>query len=659
MKRIITVFLIAATLLAGCAAPAPATVTPSLPPATGTTPAAPIYKDASQPVSARVDDLLGRMTLDEKIGQMTQAETNGLTTTADDVTAMYIGSVLSGGGSIPSNQAQDWQALVDRFQDRALATRLGIPLIFGLDAVHGNAHVYGATVFPHNIGLGAANDPALMEKIGQVTAAELMASDVPWNFAPVLAVPQDTRWGRTYEGYGESTGLVSSLGAAYLKGLQAFPEGYTPSAGQTLFVLATPKHFLGDGGTAYGSSKQNIIRPYLLDQGDDKMDEATLRALFLPPYKAAIDAGAQSIMVSFSSWNGTKMSANKHLLTEVLKGELGFKGFIISDWGSIDQVSGDYYQAVVTCINAGVDMNMVPTDYKRFISTMQTAAANGDIPQARIDDAVRRILAVKFELGLFEHPYPKLDTLAQVGSDAHRAVARQAVQKSLVLLKNDPKTLPLSKDTPLIFVAGQAADDIGMQSGGWTIEWQGKTGAIDPGTTILGGIQAAVKPGGTVLYDRSGQFDNAVDAKGKKVSVADVGIVVVGEQPYAEGVGDSSDPGLSSVDAALIDKLRPLSKKLVVVIVSGRPLVITPQLSKIDALVAAWLPGSEGQGVADVLFGDVPFSGKLSYSWERTNSQLPINVNNLGSKTGCDAPLFPFGFGLGTDDPPVPIPNCP
>jgi beta-glucosidase len=290
---------------------------------------------------------------------------------------------------------------------------------------------------------------------------------------------------------------------------------------------------------------------------------------------------------------------------------------------------------------------------------MQTAAANGDIPQARIDDAVRRILAVKFELGLFEHPYPKLDTLAQVGSDAHRAVARQAVQKSLVLLKNDPKTLPLSKDTPLIFVAGQAADDIGMQSGGWTIEWQGKTGAIDPGTTILGGIQAAVKPGGTVLYDRSGQFDNAVDAKGKKVSVADVGIVVVGEQPYAEGVGDSSDPGLSSVDAALIDKLRPLSKKLVVVIVSGRPLVITPQLSKIDALVAAWLPGSEGQGVADALFGDVPFSGKLSYSWERTNSQLPINVNNLGSKTGCDAPLFPFGFGLGTDDPPVPIPNCP
>lgn len=649
MKRILRIFLILASLLTACGSADPApTPTASIP----------VYQDTAQPANMRAQDLLSRMTLEEKIGQMTQVENNSLAATPEDVTTMYIGSVLSGGASLPSNEPKDWRDLVESFQRRALATRLGIPLMYGIDAVHGQGHVYGATIFPHNIGLGAANDPALMEKIGQATAEEMLASDIPWDFAPTIAVPQDTRWGRTYEGYSENTLIVSSLGAAYLKGLQSFPAGYQPSPGQTIFVLATPKHFLGDGGTKFGSSVQNIIKPYILDQGDTQMDESALRALFLPPYKAAIQAGAQSIMVSYSSWNGTKMNANKSLLTGVLKGELGFKGFLISDWGAMDQVSDDYYSAVVTCINAGIDMSMVPYDYIRFISTLKSAVDQGDVSLERIDDAVRRILTVKFELGLFEHPYTNFDAPSTVGSDAHRALAREAVQKSLVLLKNDNQALPLAKDTPLIFVAGQAADDIGMQSGGWTMEWQGKTGPIQPGTTLLDGIKATVKTGARVEYNRFGRFEKVTDAAGKQ-AVADVAIVVVGEEPYAEGVGDSADPVLSSSDITLIEKMRPLSKKLVVIMISGRPLVITPQLSEMDALIAAWLPGTEGAGIADVLFGDVPFSGKLPYSWQRTNEQMPININNIAGRTGCDAPLFPFGYGLASNDPSPVIADCP
>jgi beta-glucosidase len=655
MKRILYIFLMLATLLAGCGSPTPA---PTLTPAATETPAIALYKDPSQAVNIRVEDLLSRMTLEEKIGQMTQVEHNSLAATPEDVTGMYIGSVLSGGGSLPSNRPIDWRTLVEGFQERALATRLGIPLIYGIDAVHGHGHVYGATIFPHNIGLGAANDPALMEKIGQITAQEILVTGIPWNFAPVIAVPQDTRWGRAYEGYGESTGLVSSLGTAYMKGLQAFPEGYTPSPGQTIFVLATPKHFIGDGGTKFGTSVQNVIRPYLLDQGDVQMDEAALRALFLPPYKAAIDTGAQSIMVSFSSWNGTKMSASKFLLTDVLKNELGFKGFLISDWGSIDQISSDYYSAVVTSINAGMDMSMVPYDYKKFISALKSAVEKGDIPMQRIDDAVRRILAVKFALGLFEQPYTNFDDVSLVGSDAHRAVAREAVQKSLVLLKNEDNALPLAKDAGLIFVAGQAANNIGLQSGGWTIEWQGLSGPIQVGTTILDGIEAAVTPDTRVEYNRFGRFESVTDDNGNP-AIADVSIVVVSEEPYAEGVGDNASPALSEPEAELIENMRLQSKKLVVIIISGRPLMVTPQLPKIDALVAAWLPGTEGAGVADVLFGDVPFTGKLPYSWQRTNEQMPINVNNAAGKNGCEAPLFAFGYGLSTGDPSPVIPECP
>ena len=375
---------------------------------------------ATPTVDARVSDLLARMTLAEKIGQMTQVEKNSIA--PDDITNLFIGSLLSGGGGAPdTNTVQDWAAMVDGFQQRALATRLGIPLIYGVDAVHGHNNLRGATIFPHNVGLGAARDPDLVQRIGRATAEELAATGIPWDFAPVVAVPQDIRWGRAYEGYSEDTALVTQLSTAYLRGLQG------DGLGSPLSVLATPKHFIGDGGTALGSAAAS---GYLLDQGDTRVDEAALRALFLPPYQAAVDAGAQSIMVSFSSWQGMKMHANKYLLTDVLKGELGFSGFLISDWMAINQLPGDYHAQVAASINAGLDMVMVPTDYKLFITTLTQAVEQGDVPQARIDDAVRRILRVKFELGLFDHPLSDPANRPQAGADAHRQLARQAVRET-------------------------------------------------------------------------------------------------------------------------------------------------------------------------------------------------------------------------------------
>jgi beta-glucosidase len=443
-------------------------------------------------------------------------------------------------------------------------------------------------------------------------------------------VPQDIRWGRTYEGYSENTTLVTELGIAYLRGLQ----GDDLAAGDT--ILATPKHFVGDGGTAWDSSTTGN---YSLDQGVTPVDEAALRAIHLAPYAAAVDAGAMSIMVSYSSWQETKMHAHHYLLTDLLKGELGFAGFLVSDWQAIDQIRpGNYYDSVVTAVNAGVDMNMVPYDYDRFIKTMEAAVANEAIAIERIDDAVRRILMVKFELGLFERPFADPSLLEQVGSEDHRALAREAVRQSLVLLKNDNQTLPLSKDTPLIYVTGTGAENIGMQSGGWTIEWQGREGSITEGTTILEGIETIVSEATEVW---SGNF-----AEGE---TADAGIVVVGERPYAEGPGDSNNLRLSDNDIAAIERMNQQAEKVVVIILSGRPLIITEQLPLADAWIAAWLPGSEGQGVADLLFGDYPFTGKLPYSWPRSMDQLPFDFTNLPT-SGCDAPLFPFGYGLTVED---------
>jgi beta-glucosidase len=646
MKRTTSFLFLILIILASCSPKT--TPTPAVTPPLTSTPtlAAPIYTDPSQPIEVRVDDLLARMTMDEKIGQMTQVELSSIR--PGDITTYFIGSILSGGDGNPNNNnPQAWQDMVEGFQTEAMTTRLKIPMIYGIDAVHGNAHLYGATVFPQESGVAATHDPALAKKIGQATAEEMLATGVPWTFSPIVAVPQDIRWGRAYESYSEDTQLTTEMATAYIQGLQTIPDGYKTSEGQTLFTLATAKHYIGDGGTIWGSSRTDN---YMLDQGNVQVDEATLRKLYLPPYKAAVEAGVMSVMASFSSWRGTKMHAQKYLLTDVLKNELGFKGFIVSDWGAIDQIDPDYYTAVVTAINAGIDMNMVPTDYLTFIAVMKQAVAKKDISEDRINDAVRRILRAKFALGLFEHPYPDPSFIQTVRSDAHVAVARQAVQESLVLLKNDNTALPIDKNTPKIYVAGQGADDIGMMCGGWTISWQGQTGSVDVGTTILNGIKATVSPDTSVVYNKDGNFTEQ----------ANVGMVVVGEMPYAEGVGDKADLSLSDTDVKTINNLRRLVDKLIVVIISGRPLIITDQFSTADAWVEAWLPGTEGEGVSDVLFGDHPFVGKLPYTWPRSKAQLPINENNSAGKISCDAPFFPFGYGLGdAGSQPIVQPSCP
>lgn len=586
-----------------------------------------LYKQADAPIPDRVEDLLAHMTLAEKIGQMTLVEKNSIY--ENDITNLSIGGLLSGGGGYPQegNTPEQWAAMVDGFQEYALDSHLGVPLIYGVDAVHGHSNVVGAVIFPHNIGLGAANDPQLMEEIGQVTGLEMAATGIYWNYAPGVMVPQDIRWGRTYEGYGETPELVSGLGAAYLQGLQSL-ELVSPNT-----VIGTPKHFVGDGGTGWGTSTTGS---YQIDQGVTEVDEAALLAIHLPPYVAVIDAGARSIMISFSSWGGMKMHAQEYLITDVLKGELGFTGFVVSDWGGIDQISGDYYEAVVAAINAGIDMNMVPSQYTRFINTLTKAVEEGDVPMSRIDDAVRRILTVKMEMGLFEQPYSQADLLAEVGSDEHRALAREAVAKSLVLLKNEGYLLPLSDTMSHLYIAGTAADDIGIQSGGWTIEWQGKKGDITSGTTILEGIQNAVSSDTMVEYSLSGRFEGDPSAPDS------VCLGIVGELPYAEGWGDNADLNLPAGENRVLRRLESDCANLVVVLVSGRPLIVTDALEGWDGLIAAWLPGTEGAGVADVLFGDVPFSGALPYTWPASTDQLP-----LGSTE--EEPLFPFGYGLGED----------
>lgn len=592
----------------------------------------PPYLDSSLDIETRIDDLLGRMTLEEKLGQMTLVEINSIT--EQSVTNFFIGGILSGGGGYPTpNTAESWADMVNSLQNAALETRLSIPLIYGVDAIHGHNNLYGATIFPHNVGLGAGDNPELVSQIAETTALEMMATGIYWNYAPVMAVPQDIRWGRTYEGFGENTDLVNRLSNAYLLGLQGEPD-------EPMIVLGTPKHYIGDGGTTWGTTYDRGS----LDRGDTRVDEATLRARDLPPYINAVENGAMSIMVSYSSWNGVPMHGHDYLINDVLKGELGFNGFVVSDWEGVQLVSEDYYEAVVTSINAGVDMNMVPYNYPLFIETLQEAVENGDVTMARIDDAVRRILRAKFTMGLFEESFSNPDLLDTVGSDDHRALARQAVRESLVLLRNENQALPLDKDTEVIFVAGQGADDIGLQSGGWTIEWHGAPGDITPGTTILEGIQAAVSADTEIHYNVIGRFNNVTDDDDNPI-IADVGIVVVGEYPYAEWKGDNAFLDLDPADIATIERMRERSETLVIILLSGRPMIVSDFLLTADAFVAAWLPGTEGNGVTDVLFGDYPFVGKLPYTWPRTIEQIPFDFNNL-AEDGCDAPLFPYGYGL-------------
>jgi beta-glucosidase len=592
-----------------------------------------------------VEQLLQGMTLAEKAGQMTQVEKNSITPA--DVAAYGIGSVLSGGGGNPSpNTPASWARMVRSFQEGALKSRMGIPLIYGTDAVHGHSNLRGAVIFPHNIGLGATRDEALVERIGKITATELLATNVHWTFAPSVAVAHDIRWGRTYESYSEDAELVSRLGAALIRGLKGGEKH--PDSNASIAVLPSVKHYVADGGTRWRSTAafswlewwpfDKSDSQWVIDQGDSDIDEATLRRVHLPPYQAAIEAGALNIMVSYSSWHGLKMHAHKHLLTDVLKGELGFEGFLVSDYLALNQLAPNYEQCVVMAINAGLDMVMVPFDYKRFLNTLVGAVDKGLISIKRIDDAVCRILTAKFALGLFEHPFGEEALLAQVGSSEHRQVAREAVRKSLVLLKNDRDVLPLSKNNPTILIAGEGADDIGMQCGGWTIEWMGGRGPITSGTTILQGIRQVVDADTTVIYSPSGEFETS--------TTSSVGIVVVGEPPYVEGHGDTSDLSLSTADKQLIHRMRAQCQQLVVIILSGRPLIITDVLVACDACVAAWLPGTEGTGVADVLFGDYPSTGKLPFSWPQSMDQLPLSALR-GSRSG---PLFSRGYGIQTDN---------
>ena len=602
------------------------------------------WLDTTKPVDERVTLLLSQMTLAEKAGQMVQAERGAVQ--PGDLRNYGIGSLLSGGGSLPaSNTPAGWIELFNRLQTESLNTRLGVPILYGIDAVHGHSNVYGATIFPHNLGLGAARDPELMEQIGRVTALEVAATGLNWTFAPCVAVVQDIRWGRTYESFGESPELQTLLTARLIKGLQGVQGTVDWLSGA--HIVATAKHFLGDGGVLYETGEGSTT----IDRGNVEIPLEQLKALHGQGYREAIGAGVQTIMASFSSYQGVHMHANKALLTGWLKaavssGGLGFAGFVVGDWdamGLTSEVGGDYAAKVLNSFNAGVDMAMEQSNWRKVIEILLAGVKNGSIGQARIDDAVRRILTVKFNAGLFEHPLATNQYSDQLGSAVNRAVAARAVKESLVLLKNDKKLLPL-KPGAKVFVAGPMADNVGRQCGGWTLSWQGgfdrkvgkKVTRLTPGTTLLEGLQAQAKAGG-------GEIITEV----ARLAQASVAVIAVGETPYAEMQGDIQLGGKMTLDSPgrmSAGNLEAIAQALdagvpvVVVLFSGRPLVVTDELSKWGALVEAWLPGSEGAAIAEVLYGQEDFRGKLPVTWPRSVEDLPA----AGSKTA----LFPYGFGL-------------
>jgi beta-glucosidase len=569
-------------------------------------------------------DCLAKMTLAEKAGQMTQAA-NSFITNKQDIATYGLGSVLSGGGGGPNGAggtATQWADMVDSYQSYALSSRLGIPLLYGVDAVHGHNNVQGATLFPQHIGMGATRDAALVQRVEDVTRQEVLGTGIRWSFAPCVCVARDDRWGRTYESYGEDPSLVSPLASAAVKGFQG------PSMGSDS-VLATAKHYIGDGGTLYGTGSSG----YLIDQGDTRISESELRAVHLPPYQSAISAGVGSVMVSYSSWNGTKVHGDKYLITDVLKTELGFTGFVVSDWAGIKQLpDATYADQVAHAVNAGLDMIMVPDDYVGTINAIVNGVNNGRIPLSRVDDAVTRILNAKFSLDLFNHPYSDRSYTQQVGSQAHRDVARQAVRESLTLLKNDNGALPLPKTgTYKIVVGGKSADDLGNQTGGWSISWQGSSGTHTTGTTFWQALQQTTAGTGITVQN--------VGTRTKGNYSADVGIWVGGETPYAEGKGDSSTLAFGNDNSTQLSDICSRVKRCIAILYSGRPLIIGNQLPKAQAFIAAWLPGTEGAGLTDVLFG-AGFSGKLPVTWPTAVTDEPIN--NGDGKT----PLFPLGYGI-------------
>ncbi|MET0290547.1 MAG: glycoside hydrolase family 3 N-terminal domain-containing protein [Pseudoxanthomonas sp.] len=600
--------------------------------------AAPMKKDAK--LEKRIDALLAKMSVEEKVGQVVQGDIASIT--PEDLKTYRLGSILAGGSSDPGGQynasGQAWLDLADAFYAASMETRGGkynaIPVIFGVDAVHGHNNVVGATLFPHNIGLGATHDPALMGQIAAATAAEMRATGIDWTFAPTLAVPQDDRWGRTYEGYSENPEVVRAYAGGLIEGLQGKPGSKDFLKGA--HVVATAKHFLADGGTVEGR-----------DQGDAQIDEATLRDVHGAGYPPALKAGVQAVMVSFSSWNGAKMSANASLLQDVLKERMNFDGFVVSDWNGHASVPGGSRENCVPSFVAGVDMIMAPDTWKGCYAHLLIAANNNTLPAGRLDEAVRRILRVKFRAGMFEAGKPSTRGVAGqfnlLGSVAHREVARRAVRESLVLLKNNDSVLPLDPRKKLL-IAGDAADDMMMQSGGWTLSWQG-TGLKPEDFPNAQTIGAALRE---QVGNAGGQAELSVE--GKYTTKPDAAVVVFGEAPYAEFQGDlkvlAYRPG-DDRDLKLLKKLKADGIPVVAVFLSGRPLWMNREINAADAFVAAWLPGSEGGGVADVLMRDSvgkvqhDFRGTLSYSWPRTVLQTPLNVGQPGYD-----PQFAYGYGL-------------
>jgi beta-glucosidase len=632
--RTLSVALMATTLLTGIAAAQPvlapsgkATAHPAA------WPAAKSQGLVDAQTEAFVDGLLAKMTLEEKVGQMIQADTASIK--PEDLKTYPLGSILAGGSSPPlgapdRSPKEPWVATVRAFREAA-ATRGGtnIPLMFGIDAVHGNGNVVGATLFPHNSALGATRDPELIRRIGIATGQETAVSGFDWAFGPTLTVPRDDRWGRTYEGYSEDPEIVRQYAGQMILGLQgAVSEGQVLQHGH---VAASAKHFLGDGGTHDGH-----------DQGDTQVSEADLVRLHAQGYVPAIDAGTMTIMASFNSWNGVKMHGNQSLLTDVLKGRMGFDGFVVGDWNGHGQVAGCTPQSCPQAANAGLDMYMAPDSWKPLFDNTVAQVKSGQISQARVDDAVRRILRVKVKLGLFKTARPWEGRDGVLGNAEHRALAREAVRKSLVLLKNNG-VLPI-KSSANVLVAGSGADDIGRQSGGWTLSWQGtdnKNSDFPNAQSIWSGLKDAVEAGG-------GKASLSVD--GKFDSKPDVAVVVFGETPYAEGVGDLKTLEYQAgdkTDLALLKRLKAAGVPVVAVFLTGRPLWINPELNASDAFVNAWLPGSEGGGIADVIVGDKAgkprndFHGKLSFSWPKSAAQTSLNRGDKGY-----APLFAYGYGL-------------
>lgn len=576
------------------------------------------YLDSSLPIDQRVDLLLQQLTLDEKASQMLQAERKQINKT--EMKNMDLGSILSGGGSYPGNNTvKEWQDMFREYQEGAMQSKRKIPMLYGVDAVHGHSLLKGAVVYPHNIGLGAANDEELMYKMGAAVAEEMKLTNILWNFAPCVAVSQDPRWGRTYESYSSNTEIVTKLSNAYLKGQE--DHG----------IVSTVKHYVADGGTMYGTSKQKH-----LDRGDVRISEEELRQIHLPPYKTLVESGAKIVMASFNSYEGLKMHEHKYLLTDVLKKEFGFNGFIVSDWEALNELSGSTFEEnVILSINAGVDMLMEPFNYKVAKDAIVTGVKSNRISMERIDDAVSRILKVKFELGLFEDPYMENITLEveELGSDEYRNLAKQLVEKSLVLLKNDNQVLPL-KTGQKVFVLGPGINDMGMQIGGWGLSWQGSLDngeKINDGFTILDGLnEYAQKYNLEIITDKD------------RADEADVVLLAVGEVPYAEYEGDTKDLSITgekahSDNAAAIEYANSLNKPTVTLLVVGRNVIISDYMDDWDSVVMCYLPGTQGNGVASVLTGEVPFSGKLPMPYYKSVE----DINNVNVEL-----LFDVGYGL-------------